>query len=50
MIIHVIPVEDYREHDSTMQCWCRPDLDEEGLAIHHSMDGRESYEEGRKLQ
>lgn len=46
---HVYPVNDWREHDITPGCWCRPAQDEEsGVYIHHSMDGREDFEEGRR--
>ena len=53
---HVYPHGDYREHVLSRVCWCNPALQtpEDGDAggydvIHHSMDGRESYEQGRKL-
>lgn len=48
--IHVIPRGDLRDHDQSPECWCRPDEDEPGLWVHNSLDGRESYEQGRKLQ
>lgn len=53
---HVVPLNDWREHDPNADCWCRPTLlDDEETAgdvyIHHSLDGRELYETGeRKLQ
>lgn len=49
--LHVIPTDDLREHVSLNTCWCRPtqDDDEPLLWIHHSMDRREEYEEGRKM-
>jgi hypothetical protein len=43
---HVIPVNDLREHSLT-ECWCYP-LDDEGLSVHNSLDGRELYERGEK--
>ena len=47
---HVMPVNDLREHESNAQCWCNPTQDEEepSIYIHHSMDRREEYEQGRK--
>lgn len=45
---HVVPVNDLREHEDSPDCWCRPDYDE-SVYIHHSMDRREEYEQGRKL-
>ena len=49
-IRHVVPVNDLREHITEgAECWCHPAVD--GLiVIHNSMDERESYEAGRKLQ
>ena len=51
--IHIIPVEDLREHAERIDCWCRPrvEVEENGiLIVHHALDGREDYEEGRMLQ
>lgn len=50
--LHTIPVGDFREHVAERTCWCRPRQDERepSLWIHNALDGRESYEEGRKLQ
>jgi hypothetical protein len=47
-IYHVIPRGDWREHECDEDCWCRPTEDEPGTWVHHSMDRREEYEEGRK--
>lgn len=44
-IIHVIPINDLREHLESEKCWCKPDLDE-NVCVHHSMDQREKYETG----
>lgn len=47
--IHIIPLDDLREHTTTADCWCHPVLDEEyGFYTHNSMDGRELYETGEK--
>lgn len=50
-ILHVIPLYDLREHTPTTACWCTPtpDDDEPMVMIHHSADGREAFEEGRRL-
>ena len=47
---HVYPVNDLREHITEgPDCWCHPTPDEEepNVLIHHAMDEREQYEEGR---
>lgn len=50
--VHAVPLGDYREHEASSNCWCkpRPDEEEPRVFIHNAMDGRESYEQGRKLQ
>lgn len=50
--IHTMPEDDLRRHEISPQCWCKPRQDDEepALWIHNSLDGRESYEQGRKLQ
>ncbi|EGY53137.1 hypothetical protein [Neisseria shayeganii] len=47
--VHVIPLNDYREHDQSRDCWCCPTVNDDGLVIHHAMDGRERYESGEML-
>lgn len=49
---HMIPTMDFRRHTflDHPRCWCNPEYDEESdLYIHNSFDGREDYEEGRRL-
>lgn len=47
---HVYPIDDLKPHDlEGVACWCRPRV-EDDLIIHNSMDERETYEQGRKLQ
>lgn len=46
--VHVMPVEDLREHVCGDDCWCSP-TDDEGVIIHNSMDGREFFERGERL-
>ncbi len=44
----VYPVDDLREHAVT-DCWCGP-VDDDGIVVHNSLDGREMYERGvRKM-
>lgn len=49
--LHVVPIDDLREHPLTSSCWCHPTEDEvtANLWIHHSMDRREDYESGALL-
>lgn len=46
--VHVMPVEDLREHVERDDCWCRPLVlrseDSDRVVIHHSEDGRELVE------
>lgn len=49
-IIHCIPRNDYRPHVLWHDCWCHPTYIEHDICMHNSMDGREAYEKGRKLQ
>ena len=48
--IHVVPLGDLREHESSKDCWCKPVQDDESddVFVHHSMDGREKYETGER--
>lgn len=45
---HVRPINDLRPH-AWADCWCDP-TDDDGIAVHHSMDRREEYEQGRRAQ
>jgi len=44
----VMPIADLRPHLFGEECWCVPTWDEYVL-VHHSMDKREEYEQGRPL-
>jgi len=46
---HVYPIEDLREHDTEngTECWCTP-IEDNGVIIHKSKDGREDYETGKR--
>jgi len=50
---HVLPLNDWREHSETRDCWCKPALIDEDaggvIVAHNAMDERESYERGRKM-
>jgi hypothetical protein len=55
--LHIIPMDDLRDHEPSADCWCRPTLDDDfedeggDVYLHHALDGRELYESGeRKLQ
>jgi hypothetical protein len=48
--IHVLPLQDLREHVEERGCWCHPTLIQENaeadvVVVHQSMDGRELVEE-----
>lgn len=43
----VFPLDDLRPHLHDSPCWCDP-TDDDGVLVHHSMDRREEFEEGRK--
>lgn len=45
--VHVVPLNDLREHDLNGSCWCKPTHDE-GVWVHHAMDGREAFETGER--
>jgi hypothetical protein len=48
--VHVLPINDLRDHEETRLCWCIPVLIGEDdipdmVVVHHSIDGRELVEE-----
>ena len=48
-IYHIIPENNFRDHDESSDCWCKPKSDEgDRLFIHNSMDGREKFETGER--
>lgn len=49
--IHVVPINDLRDHVLNLRCWCRPqrDLEAPHVIVHYSMDGREAFERGERL-
>lgn len=47
--VHVYPIGDDKVHVMSRECWCQPEYDEEQeVWIHHSADGREEYESGKR--
>lgn len=48
--LHVLPINDEIDHEETCGCWCQPTVEDvlphRYLVIHHSVDGRELFEEG----
>lgn len=59
-MIHVLPINDEREHEETTMCWCGPHVEwsdhetdeaySEGLVIHNSADGRELVEQAEEIK
>ncbi len=51
-MLHVVPVNDLREHEASPLCWCkpRPDDEEPLCYVHNSMDRREHTIEKGRLQ
>lgn len=49
--MHITPLDDFREHQETEQCWCCPTegVEEPGVWLHRLMDGREDFENGVRL-
>jgi len=49
--IHVMPLNDLREHEETRDCWCHPDCLREPyeeadiVVVHQAADGRELIEQ-----
>lgn len=44
------PVNDLKPHHllgSGLPCWCKP-VDEDGVLVHNSLDGREAFEDGER--
>jgi hypothetical protein len=45
--LHIIPLNDFREHESSCDCWCKPQLTDglDNCYTHPSADGREYLED-----
>ncbi len=48
-MIHVLPINDLKDHEESEKCWCKPVVDE-GVCVHNSMDQRELYEQGKRVK
>ena len=49
-VYHVIPVDDFWEHEESEGCMCKPRIEENGkLIVHNSYDGREIIEEAERI-
>jgi hypothetical protein len=48
--IHIVPLNDLREHDTRTDCWCRPvpEWDAPHIFVHHCADGRDLIEKGER--
>ena len=44
----VLPVDDMKPHEPGEGCWCHPTWEDDVL-VHHAMDKREDYENGRRF-
>lgn len=49
-VVHVLPIDDTRDHVESSSCWCRPFVSreqetEEVVVVHNSADGRELIEQ-----
>jgi hypothetical protein len=46
--VHVVPLNDLREHQPSTTCWCKPrsSLHDYTVYIHNALDQREKYESG----
>ena len=52
IMIHVLPLNDLREHEETTTCPCGPVVEwehAEPLVIHRSWDGREYIEDAERI-
>jgi hypothetical protein len=51
--MHCLPISDLRVHELDLDgnCWCHPieSPDTADYWVHNSLDGREKYEDGQKL-
>jgi hypothetical protein len=46
MSLHVVPEGDLKDHPLVTTCWCHPtrSVEDPGVIIHNSLDGREAFE------
>jgi hypothetical protein len=51
-MIHVVPLNDEKEHDDSSSCWCRATVEwehAEPLCIHNASDCREIVEQAEDI-
>ena len=51
-MIHILPLNDLKEHEETTTCPCGPRVDwseAEAIVIHRSWDGREYIEDAERI-
>ena len=51
-MIHILPINDEKEHVEETTCWCSPHLitdEPELIVVHHSADCRELIEEATAI-
>jgi len=50
--VHLVPLDDLREHEASVDCWCQPELLDDNyldsVYLHASMDGREAFDSGTR--
>lgn len=39
-IAHMLPINDLRPHELNIECWCKPQLDED-TCVHNALDKRD---------
>lgn len=51
-IWHIVPLNDLRDHEESVDCWCQPELLDDdyldSVYLHASMDGREAFDSGTR--
>ena len=49
-MIHVLPVNDIKEHVEDTTCECEPTIDfKNGIIVHNAFDGREHLERAKEI-
>ena len=51
IVVHVIPLDDLKEHEQDICCWCTPTCSarDKDVIVHNAADGREQFETGERL-
>lgn len=45
--VHILPLNDLRQHEESSDCWCEPKIDGD-IIVHNALDEREKYETGER--